>query len=55
MKPIWMLQHLLRDESSAEALEYALVAGMIVLMAISVITRIGIKVFGQWTSLNSSM
>jgi Flp pilus assembly pilin Flp len=55
VKPIRMLQHLVRDESSAEVLEYAMVAGLIVLLAISVIGRVGVKMTARWASLNNSL
>jgi Flp pilus assembly pilin Flp len=43
------------DETGGEVLEYALVAGLIVVGAISLISKIGNKVLARWTSLNSSM
>jgi len=46
-------KRLLRDESGGEVLEYALVAGLIVIAAISVIGQVGSKVLAKWTSLNS--
>jgi Flp pilus assembly pilin Flp len=46
-------KRLLRDESGGEVLEYALVAGLIVIAAISVIGQVGGKVLAKWTSLNS--
>ena len=44
-----------RDESGGEVLEYALVAGLIVVAAIAVIGKVGGKVLARWNSLNSSM
>jgi len=46
---------LARDEQGGEVLEYALIAGLIVVAAIAVITAIGTKVLARWDSLNSSM
>ena len=46
---------LIRDEQGGEVLEYALIAGLIVVAAIAVISSVGTKVLGRWTSLNSSM
>jgi Flp pilus assembly pilin Flp len=46
---------LIRDESGGEVLEYALVAGLIVVAAISVIGQVGSKVLAKWTSLNSKL
>ena len=43
------------DEQGGEVLEYALIAGLIVVAAIAVIGSVGTKVLGRWTSLNSSM
>ena len=46
---------LVRDEQGGEVLEYALIAGLIVVAAIAVITSVGGKVVARWTSLNSSL
>jgi Flp pilus assembly pilin Flp len=46
---------LVRDEQGGEVLEYALIAGLIVVAAIAVITAVGTKVVGKWTSLNNSL
>ena len=43
------------DEQGGEVLEYALIAGLIVVAAIAVIGSVGTKVLAKWTSLNSSM
>ena len=43
------------DEAGGEVLEYALIAGLIVVAAIAVITSVGGKVLARWTSLNSSL
>jgi Flp pilus assembly pilin Flp len=48
-------KRILRDESGGEVLEYALVAGLIVIAAISVIGQVGSKVLAKWTSLNSRL
>ena len=56
LKFVRTLFHRLRvDENGGEVLEYALIAGLIVVTAITVITKIGLKVLGRWQSLNSSM
>ena len=44
-----------RDEQGGEVLEYALVAGLIVIAAISVIGQVGAKVLAKWTSLNARL
>ena len=46
---------LITDEQGGEVLEYALIAGLIVVAAIAVITSVGSKVLARWQSLNSSM
>ena len=48
------LLRLWRDESGGEVLEYALVSGLIVMVAISVTRSVGVKVLARWSSLNSS-
>lgn len=45
----------LADEGGGEVLEYALVAGLIVIAAIATIHSVGVKVLARWTSINSSM
>jgi pilus assembly protein Flp/PilA len=49
------LKAMISDESGGEVLEYALIAGLIVAGAITVIGSVGTKVAAQWSSLNSSM
>ncbi|CAN5391710.1 hypothetical protein BH09PLA1_BH09PLA1_12850 [soil metagenome] len=44
-----------RDERGGEVLEYALIAGLIVVAAIAVIGAVGTKVVARWTSVNSKM
>jgi Flp pilus assembly pilin Flp len=43
------------DETGAEVIEYALVLGLIIVVAIAVIGSFGTKVVARWTSVNSSM
>jgi Flp pilus assembly pilin Flp len=50
-----IMSRLVRDEQGGEVLEYALIAGLIVVAAIAVITSVGTKVLARWQSLNSSM
>ena len=50
-----LLNQLVRDEQGGEVLEYALIAGLIVVAAIAVIGAVGTKVLARWTSLNSSL
>jgi Flp pilus assembly pilin Flp len=50
-----LLSNVIKDEQGGEVLEYALIAGLIVVAAIAVIGAVGGKVVAKWTSLNSSM
>jgi Flp pilus assembly pilin Flp len=50
-----LASRLVRDEDGGEVLEYALIAGLIVVGAIVMITAVGNKVLARWTSLNSSL
>ena len=50
-----LLGKLVRDEQGGEVLEYALIAGLIVVAAIAAITAVGNKVLARWTSLQNSM
>jgi Flp pilus assembly pilin Flp len=50
-----LLTKLVSDEQGGEVLEYALIAGLIVIAAIAVIGSVGTKVLARWTSLNSGM
>jgi len=46
---------LIVDENGGEVLEYALIAGLIVVAAIAVIGSIGTKVLARWNAVDSSM
>jgi Flp pilus assembly pilin Flp len=50
-----LLRRLVKDEQGGEVLEYALIAGLIVVAAIAVITAVGTRVVARWTSLSSSV
>jgi len=50
-----VIAKLARDERGGEVLEYALIAGLIVVAAIAVIGSVGTKVLARWNSLNASM
>ena len=52
---IHQIKRLIGDEAGGEVLEYALVAGLIIVAAISIIGQVGVKVLAKWTSLNSRM
>jgi Flp pilus assembly pilin Flp len=49
------LRRLVADDNGGEVLEYALIAGLIVIAAIAVIGSVGTKVLARWTSLNDGM
>ena len=55
MKVYSLFSKLVRDEQGGEVLEYALIAGLIVIAAIAAITSVGTKVLGRWTSVQTSM
>jgi Flp pilus assembly pilin Flp len=46
---------LLSDETGGEVIEYALILGMIIVVAIAIIGSVGTRVVARWTSVNSSM
>jgi pilus assembly protein Flp/PilA len=50
-----VLANVIRDENGGEVLEYALIAGLIVVGAIAMVTSVGNKVLARWTSLNGSL
>jgi Flp pilus assembly pilin Flp len=50
-----LLVSLVKDEQGGEVLEYALIAGLIVVAAIAIVGAVGGKVLAKWTSLNSSL
>jgi Flp pilus assembly pilin Flp len=49
------LNRLIRDEDGGEVIEYALILGLVIVVAIAVITSVGTKVVARWQSVNSSM
>jgi len=46
---------LVRDERGGEVLEYALIAGLIVVAAVVVIGSVGTKVLARWNTVNSGL
>jgi len=50
-----LIDRMFKDETGGEVLEYALIAGLIVVAAIAIIGSVGTKVTAKWTSLDSSM
>jgi Flp pilus assembly pilin Flp len=49
-----MFHQLIIDESGGEVLEYALIAGLIVVAAIAAIAVVGTKVLASWNSISGS-
>jgi len=43
------------DDRGGEVLEYALIAGIIVIAVIAVIASVGTKTLGHWTSINCNL
>ena len=50
-----LLQRLLCDEHGGEVIEYALVLGLVIVVAVAVITTVGTKVLARWQTVNSSL
>ena len=48
------IKQLIHDENGGEIIEYVLIAGLIIVAAISVVGAFGTKVVAKWTSVNSS-
>jgi Flp pilus assembly pilin Flp len=49
------LKNLLNDEAGGEVLEYALIAGLIIVGAIVAITSVGTKVMAKWQSVDNGL
>ena len=50
-----LLIKLVKDEQGGEVLEYALIAGLIVVAAIAVIGTVGQKVVARWQSVSNGL
>jgi pilus assembly protein Flp/PilA len=50
-----LLKKLIKDEQGGEVLEYALIAGLIVVAAIATITTVGEKVLAKWKAVDTGM
>ncbi len=48
-------KRLMRDQQGGEVIEYALILGLIIVVAISIIAGVGTKVVARWTSVNDGM
>ena len=46
---------LLRDERGGEVIEWALVAGLVVIATIALIGAVGTKVLARWNSVDGSL
>jgi len=56
MKPfvLPLVNQFVSDECGGEVLEYALIAGLIVVAAVAMIAGVGTKVLAYWSNANSS-
>ncbi len=50
-----LVSKLVKDEQGGEVLEYALIAGLIIVGAIAAVTAVGTRVLARWTSLQNSI
>jgi pilus assembly protein Flp/PilA len=50
-----LTRRLIADESGGEVLEYALIAGLLIVGSLAMIAKVGTKVLARWGSLNSSL
>jgi Flp pilus assembly pilin Flp len=50
-----LLARLVADERGGEVLEYALVAGLLVVAAIAVISSVSSKVLSKWQALDAGL
>jgi Flp pilus assembly pilin Flp len=49
------IKRLIKDEQGGEVLEYALIAGLIVVAAIAVIGSVGTKVLARWQAIDAGL
>jgi Flp pilus assembly pilin Flp len=50
-----LVARLIKDEQGGEVLEYALIAGLIVVAAIAVIGSVGTKVLARWQAIDAGL
>jgi pilus assembly protein Flp/PilA len=50
-----LVSKLVKNEEGGEVLEYALIAGLIIVGAIAAVTAVGNRVLARWTSLQNSI
>lgn len=49
------LKNLAKDEQGGEVIEYALILGLILVVAIAMIGAVGVKVVARWNSANAGL
>jgi Flp pilus assembly pilin Flp len=49
-----LIVKLVKDEAGTETIEYAVIAGLIVVATISAVALVGTKVAARWTTIKSS-
>ena len=49
------LLQVIHDDTGGETIEYALVAGLIIVAAVAIISTVGNKVLARWSSVNNSL
>ncbi len=50
-----LVSRLISDDGGGEVLEYALIAGLIVVAAIAVIGTVGTKVLARWNAVDAGL
>lgn len=50
-----MMARLIREDSGAEVVEYALVLGLVIVVAVSLIGAVGGKVLASWTRVDDGL
>lgn len=50
-----ILQIVIRDDRGGEVIEYALIAGLIVVASIAPISCVGAKLLARWSQIDSTM
>jgi pilus assembly protein Flp/PilA len=53
--PMKLMKDLVCNEEGGEVLEYALIAGLIIVGAIAAVTAVGNRVLARWTSIQNSI
>lgn len=52
---VTVARRLVKNEQGGEVIEYALILGLVIVLAIVTITSVGTKVLARWQTVNSSM